>query len=369
MGVSLFSNGYIAIDTGFRYIKIVQVKKNKDNELNVLNFGIGDTPKGCIKNGAIQDKMRVANEISKVINEFKFNAKEAKIVMSGTNIITRIIMVDSVPEEQLDDVIWEEINSCLPVNPDEHRIDYKILGRVRENETEKIKVFVTAVAKKIIDSYIDILQILNLKPVSVDIPANSIAKFFKNDILHTKKESFAREIKYSRLKTDTIAVIDLGSETTIVNVLKNKTPEFNRVILKGSSVIDTAIFEELKLEPKQADMAERYKKMYGVVSQRNQNNDLEWQCSEAAKGVLNQIIKEIRVCFDFYIKRCSGESISRIYLVGGGSQLKGINVYFEEQLQIPVYPINVTEINGINFSSNLDHEKVNYLVNALGTAI
>ena len=51
--LNFFVNSYISIDIGFRYIKVVQVKKDKNQELTVLNFGIGDTPKGCIKNGII----------------------------------------------------------------------------------------------------------------------------------------------------------------------------------------------------------------------------------------------------------------------------------------------------------------------------
>ena len=105
--MDLFSTGYISIDIGFRYLKIVQVKKSKNDALTVMNFGIGDTPKGCIKNGAISDKDKVVNEISRVIREHNINAREAKIVMSGTNILTRIIMIDKVPDGEVDKKIWE----------------------------------------------------------------------------------------------------------------------------------------------------------------------------------------------------------------------------------------------------------------------
>jgi len=47
---------------------------------------------------------------------------------------------------------------------------------------KKIKVFVTVVSKKIIDNYINILNQLKLKPIAVDIPSNSVSKFFKLDI-------------------------------------------------------------------------------------------------------------------------------------------------------------------------------------------
>lgn len=368
MALQFFVSDFLTIDVGFRYIKVLQVRKKKGSELFITNYGIGDTPRGCIKNGAITDKDRVIAEIKKVMHENNLSAKEAKIVVSGTNIITRIIMVDKVPDNEIDKKVWEEIHAYLPINLDEHRVDYKVLDMVKEDGGEKIKVFVTAVAKKIIDSYVEILKGLNLKPLSVDIPANSVSKFFQKDIEIKESENWARKQKFAKLNTSTVAVIDLGSETTIVNILKNKIPEFNRVVLLGSSNIDASIIKDLNIEAGQAEKAERYKKMYGIVKYRDPNNELEWQCSEAISAVVNEIGRNIKMCFDFYINRCAGEQISKIYLVGGGSKLKGLREHFEDAFNIPTYPINLIDIHGIEFSAELDKEKINYLINALGIA-
>lgn len=360
MALQFFANDFITIDIGFRYIKIAQVKKNKNGDLAISNYGIGDTPKGCIKNGAIGDQDKVISRVDRMINDHGLNSKEAKIVISGTNIITRIIMVDKVQESLVEKKVWEEIHINLPIDLEEHEVDYKVLGVVKSGDVEKLKVFVTAVPKKIINSYIDILKKLNLKPIAVDIPANSVSKFFQKDIIHNGRTSS---------NSDTIAVLDMGSETTIVNVLKNKTPEFNRVVLMGSSNIDSAIVKALELNKNQEEKAEIYKKTYGIVNKRNLNNDLEWQCSEATKSVVDQIVKNVRMCFDFYTSRCSGDKVNKIYLIGGGSQLKGLTEYFTEALGAPTYQVKLLEVNGVKFGNNLDTDKINYLVNALGIAL
>lgn len=365
------SADYLTIDIGFRYIKIAQVrqKKNKD-DLVIVNYGIGTTPKGCIKNGAIKDKERVRREIQTVIRDCNMTAKSAKIVISGTNIITRVIMVEKVAESELNSKIWDEINASLPINLDEHKVDFKVLGTIKTGDIESVKVFVTAVAKKIINSYIDLLNEMNLKALSVDIPANSVSKFFKKNVNLTEADDWAKRQKNSRKhNSDTIAVIDLGSETTIVNVLKDKVPEFNRVTLLGSSNIDQAIFNALNLEKEFEEWAERYKKMYGLVSTNDLNNELEWQCSNAAKDVMNEVLRNISMCFDFYKSRCAGDEISKIYLIGGGAQMKGLKEYFEEKFDAPTYPINQLKIDGVEFAPNLDTDKISYLINALGAAL
>ena len=372
MAFSFMNNSFLSIDIGFRLIKILQIKKKDDNLIEIVNFGIGNTPKDCIKNGAIKDKAKVIDEIRRVMQENNLNAKEAKIVMSGTNIITRIIMLDNVSESEISDMVYEEIESFMPINLDEHSIDFKVLEHINKGGKDMIRVFVTAVNKAIIDSYVDILKALNLKPISVDTPANSISKLFNKDITIKQQTnnnaSLTRKKDYS-LDSGTIAVLDFGSETTIVNIIKNKVLEFNRVILIGSTNIDKSIYDRIIVDKTKIDLAEKYKKQYGIVSKRDINNDMEWNCSEAAKVVVNDIVRNINTCFDFYIARCGGEKISKILITGGGSQLAGLREYLEEVFKLPCFTINSLEIAGVEFYKNLDNTRINYLGNAIGIAL
>ena len=50
--------------------------------------------------------------------------------------------------------------------------------------------------------------------------------------------------------------------------------------------------------------------------------------------VMDSIIKDIKMCIDFYLTRCNGEHPSKIFLIGGGSQMKGIEEYFEENPRV-----------------------------------
>lgn len=369
MAFSFFNNYFLTIDIGFKLIKVLQVRKKENDMIEVVNFGIGNTPKDCIKNGAIKNKSRVIEEIKKVMAENDITAKEAKIVMSGTNIITRIIMVDNVPESQIEGKIMTEIESFMPINLDEHRVDYKILDHVYENGKERLRVFITAVKKSIINSYVDILNNLSLKPISVDTPANSVAKLFNKDIILKDGDTRIRTQRYQSFDSGTFAVLDFGSETTIVNILRNKVIEFNRVILMGSSNIDKAIFDNIIMDKLKANFAEQYKKIYGVVLNRDYNNELEWSCSEVTKVVLNDIIKNINTSFDFYTTRCGGEKISKILFAGGGSQLPHLKEYLEEIFKLPCYHINSIDMPDIEFSEKLDVNRISYLMNALGIAL
>lgn len=368
MAFQLFKNQkYLTIDVGFRLVKVIQVRQ-KENSIEVLNFGIGKTPHDCIKNGKIQNSQKVVSEIKRILSEHEINEREAKILISGTNIITRIMMIDPVPDEEIKNKVMTEIERILPINLNDHRVDFKILGPTGDSGQQKMRVFVTAVRKSIVDSYIEILDSLNLKSISVDTPANSIAKLFEKEINYIDKDMRTGKLAEIKIGSGTVAVIDFGSETTIVNVLKDQRLEFNRVILSGSSNIDQVIFTHLIKDKKGMELGEVYKKKYGIVTKREINNEMEWQCSQYAKSVIDDIIKNINACFEYYMNRCGGERVEKIIMIGGGSQLPGLKDYLQSVFRIPCYPVHKLRIEDVYFMKHLNTDRIDFLVNALGIA-
>ena len=364
--IPFFKNNLLSIDIGFRNIKIVEVEVSRGKEIFIKNFGIASTPKGSIKNGAIQDVRAVTEEIRKVIKDIGVKTKNAKIVMSGTNIISRVFMVENIPGENLDNTVRMTISQSMPIDLDAHKIDYKVLKEIKDDGVPKVKVFVTAVLKSIIKSYIDILVELGLKPISVDIPANSAAKFFNRDIVAAESDTWFKKNKYGKLDQSTFAVLDFGSETTIVNILKDRVLEFNKVILRGSSNLDEAIAANIN---KKLDEAERLKKIQGLAPLDLNSGEEQEKIHNSIKDVINEIIKQIFQCFEFYEKRCFGEKVGKVYIIGGGSQLKGLSTYLESVLQVPVYHIGLLSIDGIKINEGLDSERLNYLINSVGITL
>lgn len=364
--IPFFKNNLLSIDIGFRNIKIVEVEVSRNNEVFIKNFGIASTPRGSIKNGAIQDVHAVTNEIRKVMKDIGVKTKNAKIVMSGTNIISRVFMVENIPGEDLDNTVKMTISQSMPIDLEAHKIDYKVLKEIRDDGVPKVKVFVTAVLKSIIKSYIEILVELGLKPISVDIPANSAAKFFNRDIIVAENDTWFKKNKYGKLDQSTFAVIDFGSETTIVNILKDRVLEFNKVILRGSSNLDEAIAASIN---KKLEEAERLKKIQGITPLDLSSGEEQEKIHNSIKGVINEIVKQIFQCFEFYEKRCFGEKVGKVYIIGGGSQLKGLGSYLESVLQVPVYHVGLLSIEGIKINAGLDSERLNYLINSVGITL
>ena len=361
------NNDMICIDIGYRNIKVVEVNVNKETSaIFIRNYGIVLTPKGCIKNGAIYDVPGVLEKIKEVISTQHMKAKRAKIIMSGTNIITRIYMIEKQNGEDCDTTIKNSIPKYFPLDIENYQIDYKILQTVKEREKELYKIFLTAVPKKILQSYIDVLNGLGLKPLAVDIPANSTAKFFNRDIEVTEMEQWYRSKEYTKVGQETFAVIDFGSETTIVNFLNERILEFNKVILSGSSNIDEHIAKNMGIS---LDDAERLKKKYGLKAPNYSSPEEHFTSYEVMSDFIERLVKQIANCFKFYQGSCYGKPISRIFIIGGGSQLIGLRQYLFSVFNIPVYPVGLMNLKGVELDKKLDKEKLNFLLNSVGISL
>lgn len=363
------NNSIICIDIGYRNIKVVQVNVKKKTEVTIEGYGMTTTPYGVIKNGAISDVPKVTEEIKNVIKYNKLSAKNAKIIMSGTNIITRIYLIDKVEGESYEKTIIKTMPKYLPVNLDEYRVDYKILQIIKEDEVEKYKVFITAVPSKILKSYLEVLQGLNLKPLAVDIPANSAAKFFRRDIKVTKFEEMYRKkglLDKIEANQDTFAVIDFGSETTVVNFMKDKVLEFNKVILAGSSNIDDIIAKNMGIS---LNDSEKLKKLYGLIPPKSKTDKEHILANKYIRGFADDLLRQIVKCFEFYLDRLYGHPISRIYVVGGGSQLRGLQQFLVAIFKVPVYPVTVLDLEGFKSSDKVDKSNLIYMINSVGISL
>lgn len=365
-------SGLISIDIGAKNIKVIEIEIGKNDGAFVKKFDIVATPKDCINNGLVHDTERMGEAIKKVILENDMRVKKVKLVISGSHIISRVILVDVRQERKIDILVKEAIDENLPmINVDTHFIDFKIVKAYNESSGQKLKIWVTAVSKSIINSYREVIDGVNLKPISIGVHSESISKFFKRNILEAKatesqSQSMGNKKSEQEFIQETIAIIDFGSETTELSVLKNRTLEFNKVILKGSSKIDDDIAKATKMKLFEAELQ---KKKQGLLMPDEYNRTEFKIIQEIIKRNTDEIIQQIHQLMEFYKRRCYGSNIDKIYIIGGGAYLKGLTEYLEGQLNIPVLRVNLRDVSGIKINKGLDLERSNLLINAVGTSL
>lgn len=363
---TFLKNDILSIDIGFTNIKIVHARKKTGGKLKVVNFAMGRTPIGCIKNGVISNMEGIAENLKKVVTESRMNEKNVKIVISaGSNIISKLIYIPKSDPRRVELGIREEVSRQIPVNIQEQKLFYRITGEMENGGSVYQKVLVTLVPSSTIENYIKLTKLINFKPLSIEIPFSSVARFFSKGVEIINRDRWYYHQMFTGVDSGVTAVADLGSETTNLSILNEGALEFNRVILAGGRNLDEIIAGKLLV---QKVVAENYKKMYGIVENPT-GDEIEQVVDECSRYYMGEIFKNIRRSIEFYSDKCGGKRVERLVLIGGGSGLAGVAGFAGNIVELPVYTVDTMNFNHLEYENVVEKDMIKYLITALGIAM
>jgi type IV pilus assembly protein PilM len=218
------------------------------------------------------------------------------------------------------DITTDRVAMSLPIaraftrSIDVLYIDYT---RVR-TQGEKTSVFIVAMPKRIVDSYITLARLLGLEAICMQTSSGAGAHLFSRD---------------SQSDIPTL-LIDFGSDSADITVYDGG-PVVSGTVACGSELFTTAIAKELNVTLKEAMLI---KAKYGLGMSKKQA-----QIEKALNPSLSLLIKEIKRTTRYYEERAyGGEKISQVVIAGGGANMPGLAEYLTSNLRLAVRSFDPT---------------------------
>lgn len=333
----------IVLDIGTNTTKVV-VGKHSNSMLDIKEIFTITTPHNCLSNGQITDFEKLFNSLSEGLKEK--NVKKGYVVVNfkSSYIINRELVLPSVPDNELESMVKYEILQYLPTTAKEYAIQFKVLEDVYVNEVKNTAVNVTAIDKSIVEGYLALVTDLGLKPYVLDVHFNTLSKFF----------GLTKDVDMHNTVNKTVAVIDLGYNSTDVSIFVNGNFQMNRTIDDGSKELEGMLKNEFKIDLDNSIL---------VSGEKTDTGEL---LKDRVEEILDPLIGEIRSVLKFYISRDIDNSIDHIYITGGIANVEGLDKYLEEVVTIPVYTIENIEkvVKGIE-----SKEDLSMYINAFGALI
>ncbi len=324
----MFNKKYLAIDVGNKKTKIVLGGIEKD-KIVVDNYFIADTPSGIMDDGKIINLNGLVALLKDSLKKGRIKGKRIVLSITGTGIITRDIQLPKSTDEEIGKILEFEAQQYFPVELDNYVLDFKVLEEIDATDGIYNRILLVAVPVNQVEEYMKINKKLNKEVEAIDIPANNICKVLFG-------ESYVENENSEKALPKEFAVLDLGAKTTGVYIFSSGKLKFSRILLNGSSDIDELIASQLNVD---FAKAEEVKIMVGNLISDDEvlNPDSEdAEISNLIKPAVNNIMNDINRFIDFYNSRSTGNRLEKIYLCGGGSKLKGMDVYFKNYFNIPV---------------------------------
>lgn len=344
------SRPVLSIDLGTNFIKVAEGKYQKD-KLNLNKVVQIPTPEGCIADGKIINAQAIIDVLSFLIKENSIRAKDVIFTTNSSSIINRDILIPVVQEEEMETVIRYEIQQYLPINLDDYIIQFIVLDEIVDDTGAKLKINVTSFPERMANTYYNVVNALELNPYALDVTYNSINKL-ANYSKYTSNNG--------QIIGGTVAFVDMGATSINVAIFKNGKLDFTRMIKSGGDNIDYALSQSLNMSIKSTESL----KIKDGDLLRNSEEDI---LNLTIRKSVDDILEELERILQFYSNK-SNTTIDKIYIYGGTSNLKNIEQYIKNKLNIAVD--NIEDIPNIDFTSkDVINENLGQYLNAISAII
>lgn len=317
------------LDINDIYIKIVVGDGKKITIADKIR-----TPEGAVRNRSILDVDAVVDVIARYRNQNSIQEKNLVFIIKGQDTIVKHEEVPIMEYDKILDSAKWEISQYIPEQGEGHYINFQILDKIVTNENKVYKLLVAAAPKEKVDKYNEISNKLGMKLVAVDLAANCIARVFSNIYEKNKKE-------------ENIGIVDLGQKESSLIILEKGKLSIERDLPFGISNISNLLNSKMGMAEDEVNNFLSHKISLANI---NEEDEIEFKIKRQFDNVFSSFEKVIQ----FFYAGKGKNKLDKIYLIGDGTSINGIEQYIYNFLDTEVSVINNISIIPLTVNKNLD---------------
>lgn len=304
------------LDIGHGSIKVMQINESYNGASHkhrpeVIGYGFTTFDKDAMSDGVVTQPEVIAQA---TLDLFKnsligdITTRRVAIAIPAYRTFTRSLRLPKLKPKELRAAVELEAEQYISTPLEDLYLDYEII-RQAEDTTE---LFAVAVPQTIVDSYLELAQILGLETVLIEPTLSSSGRLFTLD-------------RNNDLAT---FIIDFGSLSSDISII-DKQVLITGTVQGGGENFTESIKLKLGITLKEAALI---KTRYGLGLSKRQA-----EIKQAIEPTLQQIVKEIRRMMRYYEEQYgSTRPIGQIVTLGGGANMPGLSEYLTEVMRMAV---------------------------------
>ncbi len=298
---------HVGLDFGSHSVKAVEMNNISSSNPKFTNFGTQATPHGVINSEDKAHQKKLAEALKTLYSSAKIRNKKVVMAMPEFTVFTRFIELVGVKENEILEAIYYEAKQYIPIPIDDVQMSCIKVGYDPDRQAQK--VLLVAAPKKIIDIYLNVVDMAGLEPLAIE----------------TESIAMGRAM-YKSTGEKKIFMLDFGSQSTDMSILSDGYLVFSQSISIGSDALTQAIVNKFDFEYNQA---EEYKRNYGI-----KQGVLEDKIYTAIKPIMDSIVTEVQRGIEFYKSRTLLSLPNKCLLNGDGALLPGLSEYLTQSLGV-----------------------------------
>jgi type IV pilus assembly protein PilM len=305
----------VGLDIGSGLIKLVAISHASGGPV-LTKVAFTSVVNDAIVEGEIMDPAIVAEAIKGLMASAGIKTKKVVCAVGGRDVIIKKIAMDRMKEAEAREVIRWEAEQHVPFDMDNVELDFQILDP--ESEGLQMTVLLVAAKRELVEHKLALLNDVGLEASVIDVDAFALHNAF--------------EVNYPEAMRGVVGLVNIGHETTNINILDEGIPVLTRDIPIGTRRFKEDLQRERGLSADEADAV-----LQGADSGSEALDPLlESRGEELAVGI------ERAAAFLQSSSR-SANGLGRIFTTGGGARIPRLNKVLSDRLRIPVQLANPIE--------------------------
>ncbi len=315
---------FVGLDLGTHSVKAVLVSGGLRGAqvLDVYEQIIEDPPKNLT--AAMHRAVEVGVEL---LRQKGWHEHKVGLVLPGQAGSYRVLSFPFGDARRIAQVIGFEADGQFAVPLEQLEYDHMVVSSSRTSG----KALVVAVKRELVDELSAVFKAAEIDLKLITLTPIALAQVMVGAPVPALPSEGEEQL--AQAQPTAALVMDIGHRLTQILAMGSRGPLTARVIRRGSYHISRALEQALRID---AAAAEATKIRDAVAPHSGLDPRAAGQPMVAAvEKALDPLLREVEHT-RMWLRTEYGREVSVVRILGGGSQLKGIEMYLQERLQLPV---------------------------------
>ena len=339
----------IGLDIGSSSIKMVQLKVD-GGDVSVIAAEKVEMDPGLCEDEQQKNEF-IVSSIKKMLDRGGFHGRNVISSLPSDKLKMVSLRLSELDMDRVTETLKKEAAERFEMDSEDDQIDYIIAGDVTEGGEVKKELIMLAVDSEAITSHIDLLEQAQLTLSAVDIICGSLYR----TLVFTNGLEFDLDNSYM--------FVDVGNEQTTVVIGNGQEISFVKQLPIGGANFNGEISEKLGITAEDAMMLrQRLARARNNTEQPSEHLEIDASTRQliidATNGVADRLVKEISLCYKYYMVTFRGRRIKKGFFAGGTAGEELLIKALNRQLAIEVEvaePFKDVDLSGTSLTSKQEN--------------
>lgn len=309
------ASSVVGIDIGSSSVRAVEVGDPGKAKPTVLRYFEVPLPDGAVSSGEVLEPNTVAAALRKLWSDGRFKSRNVVLGMGNQRVLARDLTVPKMSLARIRLSLPFEVQEMLPVPVAEAVLDFYPIEETVGEHGPMVRGLLLAAVKQAVLTNVTAAQLAGLTAIDVDLIPFALSR-----VLLSRPGV-----------TGTVALVDIGGNTTSVVIATDGVPQFVRIIATGGNDITQALRERLGTD---GEDPEAVKRRLGLATGAVAASDKT--AVETIYKVASEQLSSLRNTINYFVNTRPVDAVGRIVLSGGGAQLGGLPGALSELTRLSV---------------------------------